>query len=551
MRRIKNKKAEGDTNWSMIAGFILLVLAIFFAITFIFKIPLVSWFENLIPGFDLPGDNVLNLGDPRNPDTLVPEGCDRIAVLVNEGNGIINTIKRQTSGEYVYFINSGTLESSYFYFDGNLESGKIIVKDFFTSDVEVGTVIASKIFIIPDFFDASSKEYQNLRVNLLHAGYGKDVFIEKLKILNNAKIYSKIQKSVCRGDEQTQIVNQWPEDLGVYNADTSSILKNTQKIIFEFRDGTYKSNLFYRYFIKDNLGYWQWSLDINEWFYCKDKIIKNVGDKNKEFIMSLVGKNYQEGIGLLISRTFTNDEGALFGNSQLYISKGIVILNNKGLFELDRAFFGKAIYFFFDENNYWRWSSDGKTWAYTSVDVDLNNFALSKENIAIIENIKKINSPPKSEDFFAGAEAIFDSSIEKEISSVDLKLVGIDNSNDFGKLQMFSSNNKNFILIESQENGKTIGVIYGDGSIWFDMRFLFQNDGKLILESGKIKLREINGYSLFYPNSFKNSPELKFDLPCNEESFKVIPNFGNYFCETNLRLEKDKFDYIKQFIKEV
>jgi hypothetical protein len=161
------------------------------------------------------------------------------------------------------------------------------------------------------------------------------------------------------------------------NTGTGTILEMPGSIIFEFKDGTAANNLYYSF--KDS---WKWSPDKIKWYSVN--YLETPDEKNKQFITSLQGKSYEQGLVLLVDRTKKNAEGGIFGDAQLVTNK--VTVDKNGLINVKQT--DEVVYLRYTTD--WIWSLDNQFWmtsAKTIADIGI----YTGENPSI-ENIKLISA---------------------------------------------------------------------------------------------------------------------------------------------------------------
>ncbi len=187
-------------------------------------------------------------------------------------------------------------------------------------------------------------------------------------------------------------------------------------LVFEFQDGSFNSNLLYRYNQENG---WEWSFADNVWISVSSQNLLGVSDKNINFLrlMDAVKNDYLGGLKLLISRTISNDESGWFGvlqwadigNAKLVTNN--VELNKDGIFVIKEEYFfdKKSIYFRLINdvrNNVikWEWSFNKNSWVDVIKSFDQNDwkdFSRATEYFSIIEELKKSN------DIYSGAIILF------------------------------------------------------------------------------------------------------------------------------------------------
>jgi len=126
--------------------------------------------------------------------------------------------------------------------------------------------------------------------------------------------------------------------------------------VFIYQDGTGKGNLYYQFY----QGRWRISSDEEEWVYAPEIpikvnsfswptpipsaptiIIREISDKSKEFIKELEGKNYPDGLELLIKRTREDEnEGSGFwgGAGDLVGGKPFLVVEDEVEMDSDALF---------------------------------------------------------------------------------------------------------------------------------------------------------------------------------------------------------------------
>lgn len=162
---------------------------------------------------------------------------------------------------------------------------------------------------------------------------------------------------------------------GEETSSSSSINNNNQDVpykedyskrVFEFEDGSAHNDLFYKF---DNE--WFWSEDSKSWKDTSKYSFEwlyadwDVPQKDINFISSLKGKSFSEGLKLLIQRTLANSESKFLGigsTPDLIISSPDrkSTLDYTGLVELKPLPSGSSVYYKLGEKG-WMRSTDGKS----------------------------------------------------------------------------------------------------------------------------------------------------------------------------------------------
>jgi hypothetical protein len=182
--------------------------------------------------------------------------------------------------------------------------------------------------------------------------------------------------------------------------------------IFEFEDGTSTSNLCYRFFN----GIWHWTgdctgvknensasgtagygtvsvdLGTGQWVnvnVLQDNLENKPTQTNINFITQLQGKNYLDGLQLLMDRTIKNAEGGFFFSADLTTDNSG--MSHDKIFSVDM---GDKFYFKYTSPN-WLESSDNKIWLQFS---DYKNINLIKDLAVSLEGAT----------FYGGAAILFD-----------------------------------------------------------------------------------------------------------------------------------------------
>lgn len=126
-----------------------------------------------------------------------------------------------------------------------------------------------------------------------------------------------------------QIITQPQVEKIEFKADFERSMFNSKEEIyndiFKFKDGTAAYDVFYKFFPEG----WAWALIFADDYVSWTGVGKSIEPdskrtaKDKEFIESLKGKNFELGLLLLLQRTINNKEGGWFSNTGLvYYYKG-------------------------------------------------------------------------------------------------------------------------------------------------------------------------------------------------------------------------------------
>lgn len=205
--------------------------------------------------------------------------------------------------------------------------------------------------------------------------------LEYVKVMvENGKANLGYSTSFC-GDsildcaKENKDVRVYDYILALLNGDVSveSPVESIVSSVFEYEDGKTDSNLCYKFY--DSV--WHWSPiceeteDINyrtdtglpvslsgESFEWYDVSVLRTDDnleptqENKDFITSLVGKSYIEGVGLLVQRTIT-ESGSWISNPKLVIGGSVAELSSDGIVTI---FFEETELYFVYKNSQWYYS---------------------------------------------------------------------------------------------------------------------------------------------------------------------------------------------------
>jgi len=165
-------------------------------------------------------------------------------------------------------------------------------------------------------------------------------------------------------------------------------------LVFEYKDSSiFSQNLYYSYSEEE----WYWSFDKETWISSPSTAItisgKDAGEGNRDFIKSLEGKTYSEGLRLLIDRLL-NEKGKL-------LSADKADMDNKGEFafryQKTKDFPETEIFNFRFFDNKWEWKPYRTEGWILGVKLEGSYYGEPVELIRILE----------VKDFYQGAEIIF------------------------------------------------------------------------------------------------------------------------------------------------
>ena len=164
--------------------------------------------------------------------------------------------------------------------------------------------------------------------------------------------------------------------------------------IMEYKDGKFSwGNLYYRFFNQQ----WYWSQDSKNW---RETIhLPSLGEENRQFILSLQGKTYSQGLNLLIERTVKegNSRGILQVKPQLSSYYSFMYSTKEFSFSYKRGVTTKNVFLRYNDNQ-WEWRSpDNPNGWMVGVKGGGNIYG---EPVALIEYLK-------NKDFYHGARMMF------------------------------------------------------------------------------------------------------------------------------------------------
>jgi hypothetical protein len=181
--------------------------------------------------------------------------------------------------------------------------------------------------------------------------------------------------------------------------DEISIVADQQVIespVFEFQDGTGSTNLYYKYANTN----WQWSTDKNDWYTGTSDSstsspfpqFSNLNQNNKDFITSITGKTYSQGVQLLIHRTIQNDEGGILPCA---LGGCTALLTDPVTFSYDKIFDvhenGHDYFTYDDSQKKWKWSPDKETWIFAPRITTINGKSPFSGNLDLIRGLEGKN----------------------------------------------------------------------------------------------------------------------------------------------------------------
>ena len=360
--------------------------------------------------------------------------------------GIYRLLTSKTEG--VYIVESiGYVEGSPAY-EPNTEEYK-----------KSATTIISVLDLNDNKLEFALGGYDSLLIDFISFEFGR--IVDYTRPLGPQVNFAELKLSeVQKGD----IITMSKED----RAETESgiVVREDTFIspIFEFQDGTGTDNLYYQY----SKGVWNVSFDKEVWFSSSYPIdietgglfgfnpstglsnirIKEPNDKSKKFIKDLEGKNYLEGLKLLIKRTKEDSkEGQGFwgvvtdwvGGKPVLSIENDVEMDSKALFTIqrDKSLVSKTrdsedqevsyktpvdLYIKFLEEG-WRWSFDQKNWMKpTEEDVKGGEYDKESPSLPNILLLRELSRVEKG--FYDGAVIIFSGEIpegpvaEKEFEEI-------------------------------------------------------------------------------------------------------------------------------------
>lgn len=246
--------------------------------------------------------------------------------------------------------------------------------------------------------------------------------LEKLDRLSSDVYERGVEIIVAAGGENTGILSI-SKDTPNEDNEGSTSSESYISPIFEFQDGTNTQNTCYKYFgsgwhwmITRNIGtlikrtcndegreeYW---MDLNVFIDGRGRVPDGEGEtRNVDFIKSLEGKSYLEGLELLMGRTTADEEGGI-SNPELITYEGTTTFSSKNIFKVDLdAESDKQFYKYFEKEG-WKWSFMDDFWTPTTTYVPTSGPYTKRETPQVHKDLMySINGV----DFLPGAAILFD-----------------------------------------------------------------------------------------------------------------------------------------------
>jgi len=248
----------------------------------------------------------------------IPDSIDSMYVRGNYMNYYINDIFEKSTKDF----KPGDSKSKFIEsFKNNLNNykntqGIYVVNDLFQIENQVNEANVN----------LDSKEI-NLNLNIVLFGTDENGVVVKYgyNYLISKNLETGIIKSDVNGNTgllmkaNTEPVVNNVNTVNTINTASDKPTEQNLPGVLEFQDGTSEANIYYNY-----TGKWYWSFQYNtrpkyiEWRSCElDPKGWGMNLKNQDFIKNLKGKNCDEGLKLLVTRTIDNNEGGHFSNTGL------------------------------------------------------------------------------------------------------------------------------------------------------------------------------------------------------------------------------------------